>query len=202
MSRKTKLGWIVVAACLLPLPAGATSVEFGPFIGVLGGGDLEAGSPDLEFDEDSNFGITVGFPIIGADQLEFMYSEYESSLRTKGSPKTTTAVVDFRYLHVGAHWERGDGPGKLFSVASAGVVDLDAQSGPYGSETLLSIGLGGGGKYFFHDYFGVRAEGRILGNYIDGNREILCDATLGCLGEINGSFLWQFQASAGIVIRF
>ena len=48
----------------------------------------------------------------------------------------------------------------------------------------------------------VTMEGRILGNHIDGRREILCNPDLGCLGKVNGSFLTQFQASAGFVVKF
>lgn len=202
MSWKMKLGFVLLSVFLLPAMAAAANFEISPMVGVIIGGDLEAGDPDLEFDKDSGFGVTLGFPVLGNDQFEIMYATYESALRSKGPGQPNVAVVDFDYLHIGGHWERGDGPGKLFSLASAGIVDIQPQGGVYGSKSLPSAGLGGGAKYFFSDYFGFRAEGRIFANYIDGSRDLLCNPEFGCLGKVSGSFLWQFQMGAGFVLRF
>ena len=190
---------------ILALPASAVAaggVEVAPFVGVLFEGELEAGDPDFEFDKDSAYGITIGIPVLGADKVELMYSSFESPLRSKGPGRLRAAEVDFTYWHVGGHWEHGDGPTKLFAVASGGIVEIDPDGSFYRSKTLPSAGFGGGAKYFFHDFFGVKGEGRIMANYIDGSRDLICNPEAGCLGRVSGSFLWQLQASVGVVFKF
>lgn len=190
-----------VAALLLVPGASHAGVEIAPFLGWLQPvTNVEAGNPDLEFDDQIQYGVTVGIPVLGPDQVELMYSKYESALRSRGPGQAKVIDVDFTYLHIGGHWEHGRGPGKMFAIASAGILDIDPKGNFFDDDTLLSAGLGGGGKHFFNERVGLKAEGRILANYLDGEGEVFCNSA-GCLGKISGSFLWQFQASVGLVLR-
>lgn len=189
---------------LFCVPAAAfAAVELTPLLGFLAGGDIEApDDPDYDFDKDSNWGVSLGIPLVAADQLEFLYAEYETALRTDGPDGLRAAVVDFTYAHIGGLWENGGSPGSLFAAASVGILDIDPQGGVYSSDTFPSLGLGGGGKYFFTDHIGIRGEGRVFANWIDGSRDVFCNQETGCLGRVSGSFLWQFQAAVGLAIRF
>jgi hypothetical protein len=178
-------------------------VEISLLLGLLMSDSLDRVEPgaEVEFDEDLGIGLVLGMPIAPDFRLEIIYGHNEMELTADAPGEALLARLEQQYFHVGGLWELSGGPEGGFATASIGIVQLDPGGpGHYSSETLPSFSLGGGGKFFFSDRAGLRVEGRLLGHV--GAGSMFCSSAAGCLGRASGSLLLQFQANAGVTVRF
>ncbi|MEL7060580.1 MAG: outer membrane beta-barrel protein [Acidobacteriota bacterium] len=160
---------------------------------------------DVEVDEGTGYGINLGFGISRTFQLEFSYSEQETELVFDGflSPEETILDLDVQYLHVNAVFQfPSSGQIEPFVFVGGGITNFEPTEAGFDDDSQPSFGFGGGVKFFVNDNFGFRVQGRLLGTYIDDDDdEVFCD-DFGCFGYDDETYLYQAEASAGLIIAF
>lgn len=192
----------------LPTALAAQGVELTPFAGFRGGGNFEVlgAAPDLQFpdahlDGALHYGLLLDIPIgLPNVRLELSWSRQSAELDLDdvfSSPRLFDVDVD--HLQVGFlyQWERGDL--RPFFVGAVGVSQLDPDAPGLTTSSHGSLSLGGGTKFMVSPRFGFRLEGRIYG-INTGDSQTFCDRD-GCLLD-SPSFLWQYEATAGLVFAF
>jgi len=163
-----------VTMLLLILAVAPTSegrIEITPFGGHQGGGEFDEhdSEPELEIEDDSVFGVAVGYGReLGLSQLELYFSRQETELREVGAFSSANRTrLDVDYYHIGGAFHLDQGKLQPYIVGSLGATRFDFQSSGLGSETKFSLGLGGGVKWFPSEHVGVRLEGRLFGTFVD-----------------------------------
>jgi opacity protein-like surface antigen len=178
--------------------------EITPFGGHQWGGDFTDvdGDVNMEFDETSTYGLMVDIDWDWNTQLEFYFSRQETELRIDegGYPSTALFDVDVNYLHFGGTYFWDYGSVKPYIVATMGLTYLDPDVSGGDSETDLSFGIGGGVKFMATDWIGLRLDGRALGTFVDSRGSVFCGN--GCTVYFESDMFWQYQVTAGLVLRF
>jgi len=180
-------------------------LEITPFGAYQFGGDfedIETGA-DFQLDETAAYGLMVDWDLNWQQQVEFYFNYQPTRLQADGTPPLGFEEfdVDISYYHIGGtySWDEYDRI-KPFVVGTAGLTHFDPDLSGSGSKTRFSMGLGGGAKFMATDNLGLRLEGRGLLTFVDSSTSIICGE--GCTVEFSGSGFWQFQVSAGLVLRF
>jgi hypothetical protein len=205
--RKCRANLLLLA--LLPFflfasPVAAEGYQITPFLGYRIGGDFEDANSDSVFEltEESTYGIIFDKTLKSGQQIEFFYSKQPSRLVT-GDTFTTNIVfdVDVEYFHVGSRTFLNQENG-TFVVGTIGATRFTPDSPGVGSETNLSLGLGGGFETGGDKGFGFRLEGRGFGTFLDSSGAIFCGGSGGCTIISSNSFLWQLELIVGLSYKF
>jgi opacity protein-like surface antigen len=195
---------IIQALCLttlllLPSAASAGGFELTPFMGYQFGGDVttfyEGSYHDVSISSSENFGLMVNIDLGDMVQLEFLYNTQDTRAKANRFEDTLGLTID--YWQVSMLW--GFNPYEQFNpyfVVGLGATSLRPDG--FSSETKFSGNIGGGVKIRFSDAIGLRFEGRLYGTYINSGTAY-CDP-FWCYGYTNS--LYQFDVSAGLIIRF
>jgi hypothetical protein len=91
-----------------------------------------------------------------------------------------------------------------FIALTFGMSRFDPQPAEFSAEKFFSASVGGGVQLNPGGRFGVRLEGRVYTSLVDDNSRSFCGSdgeVGGCLIEIDGTLLTQWEATAGIVFR-
>jgi hypothetical protein len=146
-------------------------------------------------------GLIFGMNVAPDVQLEFVYSRANSSLSPEGGGPAT-AHIRVEYLHAGAiYTSSSSGRVVPFFGGTAGATRLTPEEPGLDSDTNFSVGLVGGVKLFVTKHVGLRLEARVLATQVDSDSAAFCNNG-SCRIFYEGDFLWQYAASAGIVIGF
>lgn len=210
---KTRALFAFLAACLVAIPASAQqkneTFEITPFVAYLAEGNFDDGfdddyfDDDLEVDEGNGFGLIFGFEVNRHLDVEVSYSKSDTTLVFDEGifgGEDEILDLDVEYLHVGANFHFSTGQIQPFVLASVGATRL-SPDGDFDDETRPSVGLGGGVKFYFHDNFGLRLQGRVLSTLIDEEEDAFCDRH-GCVYYDTDTYLYQAELSAGLVFAF
>jgi opacity protein-like surface antigen len=178
--------------------------EITPFAGYRFGGDFQDSSTGfgLDIDDSESYGVVLGFNTSPNTQVELMYSHQPTKLKPTGLfAPTSLTDLDVDYFHFGGTyiWDHKRDL-RPFIQASVGVTHLDPNRASLSSENRFSFGIGGGVKYFFTKHLGLRLDGRALGTVLNSNSAIFCSG--GCTISVQGSTLWQFEGSLGVIFAF
>lgn len=204
-------------------------VEVTPFLALAVGGEVDHPTfGETEFEESGSYGLVVDVPIRPGFQLELLFSHQSTELQIGEGVFGSPGIVDFdvEYFHVGALWEWGPShrtrpwrrarensgpdddqinerrlPIRPFVTVTGGLAEWNPQGVRNDSETMISVGVGGGVKFVLGRHVGIRLDGRLLGSFANGSGDLFCSPD-GCLGDLPGSFLVQFHAAAGLLLKF
>ena len=89
-----------------------------------------------------------------------------------------------------------------FVSGMVGVTHFDPRGTSLSSETRFAIGAGGGIDYRISDNLGFRLEGRGIATFLDSSGGVFCSSSQGCSAFVDSSVLLQFEALAGLSLRF
>ena len=197
--RKIALLLLFSIVALTPTVTEAREFEITPFIGYQFGGDVstfyQGQNQDVSVNSSENFGLVLSLGLSEMTQLELLYNTQDTSADANRFDDSLGLNID--YWQLSLLW----------------AFDPDAQINPYvvfgfggtwirpdgfSSLSRFSGNIGGGVKIFFSDNVGVRLEGRFYGTYINSTTSY-CDP-FWCYGYNNS--LYQFDVSAGLIIRF
>ena len=200
---------LFLSACLLfliaPISAHPEGIQITPFIGYRVGGDFEDSftGTELSLSEEETYGIVIDKDIRPGYQVEILY-DFQPSRLTAGGLTTPGALfdLDVEYFHVGGrqYWDKGRT--RTFLVGTLGATHFDPEPSRLESKTRFSIGLGGGVELRATERIGFRFEGRGFATFLNSDGAIFCDSSGGCVVFVSSDLLWQFQASAGVVLNF
>lgn len=183
--------------------AQALEFEITPFLGYRFGGQFEdpATMEGVDVEPAASFGLAVDVEYAPGQAIQLLYSRQS----TEVEDLAPGLDLDVEYLHIGGV---GTFPSDTeflpYLVGSIGAANF-SPGGGLDDETLLSVSLGGGLKYFFNERFGLRFEGRGYLSFFDTDASLFCisDQTgATCRLRAKGSVVWQIEAQAGFTFRF
>ena len=200
---------VVLPMMLLPGLAFAQRFELTPFAGYRFGGEIE--NPDFElneerfdFEDNDSQGLILDVAVNERLFVELLFSAQETILQDDRGffGDQPLFEIDVTYLHIGAlyQWEIREGV-KPFVVGTLGVTDFEPQVGDLSGESFFSVGIGGGIKLMLAKNVGFRFEARGYSTILDADDELFCDPHH-CYSYDDGTYLWQFAASAGLILAF
>lgn len=202
---------LVLAAGALSVPASLAAQDFDgrfeltPYAAWRFGGELEErdGARDFALDDRAARGLIFNFPAADRNgQWEALYAHQATKVETTAG---TPLDIDVDYLHFGGTYLFDGTWLRPFVAATAGAAHFSPRLPGFSSETYLSGSLGGGAQLRADKRIGVRLEGRVFGTFLDGDGEIFCrtgGAANACALAVDGSWLIQWEARAGVVVRF
>ncbi len=215
--RVTSMKRLIVGTAILlafaALPASAQNVEITPFIGYAFDGNFsdayyyyDSNSPleNYELNESSTYGIDVQFRTSPQSLFGVQYSHQATELRPQNDgifePNAPGTPMDVDYLHLVGTWEPAKRGLVPFLSAGLGAAKLSPE-GNYSDATRFSWVFGGGVKAPISQNVALRLQGRLLSTYIEEGHGDVCDPHF-CYGTDASTFLYQFEASAGLTIKF
>jgi hypothetical protein len=187
-------------ATAAPLPA--QSVEIAPFVGMRAGGDdfdLVSARPGV-VDHDPVVGVVVDVPMWEGLQIEGLFSHEPINFTVYVDPYTPGARLHGAMDHwqAGALQEFGRGAIRPFL---SGVLGLTRFAIEADAEYRFAVGGGGGVKIFPTSRVGVRLDGRVFATFLDATTSAGICGGAGCILGIHIDTSWQFEMTAGVVVR-
>ncbi|MDJ0805552.1 MAG: hypothetical protein QNJ78_01845 [Gammaproteobacteria bacterium] len=189
---------------LLSLVAGrsvADGLEITPFTGYRFGGSLEDQVSDYtrDLEEGSDWGIIVGHTASQTTRYELLYSYQDSGLADRTDPDNAFDL-EVHYLHLGGTVDVSQDKWTPFVSGGLGLTHMSPDRYGLENETLFSLSLGGGLKWYPTNRLGFRFEVRGYGTLTDSSGSLFCDG--GCDLQVNGTLLPQYETNLGLVFRF
>lgn len=202
-----------IGLCLLPAAAALAQengprIELTPFAAVAAGGGFEdmTSGESLDLRDDTAFGLILNLRHSPVTQWEFLYSRQATEARYTGNQAGTAPFeVDVHYLHAGGTY-RGNGEyARPFLAATVGATLFEPRLSAVDGETFFSFSIGAGFQFRPNDKIGARLEARAFGTALASESDLFCqtgpDKNV-CAIHADATVLWQFEALAGVVIRF
>jgi opacity protein-like surface antigen len=219
-----RCGYLLLVFCILSagfvVPAQALAADkdkkrelygfqIAPFVGYRAGGSFEDDETEEEYDleNDNSFGFVLNWPAESYTEWEIYYSQQSTAIKTGDLLQSTRLIdVDIQNLQLGGTYlfESSKNVQPYFG-ATVGIARFDPQGSGTSSDEFFSFSVGGGTKFWPTRRVGLRIDGRFIGTVIDSDSDIFCQSGpegSGCIIRNRGEMLWQFEAQAGVVVRF
>ncbi|MFK8029869.1 MAG: outer membrane protein [Gammaproteobacteria bacterium] len=180
--------------------------EVTPYVGYRGGGNYLSSTGDADFDTTTSFGVVANYKASFKTQWEVLYGHQETDI-SDGSAEAFDNTLDLNidYLHVGGSYVFSTNKLAPFLSLTVGATRLSPNIPEIKSETYFSGSLGLGVRYDLTPNLGLRLEGRTIGIFGKTNSLVFCgtlEGESGCLFGGDGSYIPQFEVSAGLSFRF
>lgn len=183
-----------------------SGLEITPFIGYGIGGEFEDDDSEttLELDEAGSYGLIFNWPSKGNTEWEVYLGRQPTEIDVVGAiPSQASFDIDVDYVQLGGTYLFEGNQAIPFFVATIGASRFDPRESGPDTETYFAFSAGGGVKLLPNKRIGFRLEGRLFGTLVDSGTNIFCQGGAGatCSFQTSGTVLWQWQLSAGLIIR-
>jgi hypothetical protein len=192
----------IIPPLVLPLPEPRDdAVEVAPFVGYRFGGDffeLVTGQA-VDLDGALSWGASVDVPLSPRGlQFEGLFTHQHADLLVP-SPVVGRRLwrITVEHWQAGALQETRDGRVRPYVDLMAGLTRYSAEGD---TEIRFAASGGGGVKLLPSPRLGIRLESRVFGTLVDASGALACSSGL-CLVALNAEVVWQWEFSAGLVIR-
>ena len=182
--------------------------ELTPFAAYRVGGSFEEKDGDgrVELNDSNAQGIMFNIKANPNGQYELLYSRQSTDARTEGFlVNDPTIDLDVETFHFGGTYLFDGENTRPFLALTLGMTQFDPGITDSGSESFFSASLGGGVQLNATKRLGIRLEARAFTTFVEDDSNIFCvssgDAG-GCLIQVDGRMLIQWEARAGLVFRF
>ncbi len=190
---------VLTTVLLVPTAAMAGEFEITPFLGYQFGGDVETFYQgeyhDVNINSSENWGVVLSLGLSPMTQIELLYSTQDTEADAQRFEDSLGLKID--YWQVSMLWNF-DPDAQIQPYVVFGIGGTWLRPDGFSNTSRFSGNIGGGAKIFFSDSIGLRLEGRFYGTYINSTTSY-CDP-FWCYGYNNS--LYQFDVSAGLIIRF
>ncbi len=179
----------------------ANGFEIIPFMGHRFGGSLEDQDTyrSRDFEAGSNWGVILGHTASATTRYELLYSYQDSGLSDRTDPDNAFDL-EVHYLHLGGTVDISQQRFTPFVSGGMGMTYMSPDRFDLENETLFSLSLGGGLKWYPSNSLGLRLEVRGYGTLTESSGSLFCDG--GCDLQVNGSLLPQFETNLGLIFKF
>ena len=196
------------------LPASAFSqdkpfkFELTPFAAYRVGGsfDQKNGDGSVELNDSNAQGIMFNIKANPNGQYEFLYSRQSTDARTEGFLVNDPKIdLDVETFHFGGTYLFDGDELRPFLALTLGLTQFDPGITDSNSESFFSASIGGGVQLNATKRLGVRLEARAFTTFVEDDSNIFCVSSGGaggCLIQVTGRTLTQWEARAGLVFRF
>ncbi|MDJ0813644.1 MAG: outer membrane beta-barrel protein [Woeseiaceae bacterium] len=206
----------VIAAVLVCLasPAWAqqdqSSFELTPIVGYRFGGTLEIeDSPEsFDIDDSATFGVILNFPHRADTRWEVLYSR-QSTEADFSDPASVNELIDIdtHVLQIGGTYQFESETPRVqpYLAATIGGTYVEASANGSESDAFWSGSLGLGMLVAPTARVGLRLEARGYFTFTNSSTDLLCVSGpegAGCAIRATGDIVSQFEAFAGVVVRF
>lgn len=203
---------VMAILCLgLAAPAAASDAaprfEITPYAAYRVGGTFDDKNSDasLELRESSAWGLVVNGRVQADTEWEFLYSRQSTEIAASGlaSPQALFDI-DVDFLHFGGTYLFDGERVRPFVALTVGATRFSPGLPGFSARTYASASLGAGWKFRVGEHVGLRLEARGFGTLIDSSSRLFCASDGGgaCLIVARGEVLYQWEARAGISVRF
>jgi len=173
----------------------------------LGGSfDEQDGDGRVEINDSNAQGLMFNIMANYSGQYELIYARQSTDADTRGIlAGDPTVDIDIEYFQFGGTYLFDGDNTRPFIALTFGASRFDPGLTDSDSETFFSASFGGGVQLNANRRLGVRLEARVFTTFVSDSSEIFCSSIGGagaCLIEVEGRFLSQWEARAGLVFRF
>ena len=206
------MSMVMAILCLgLAAPAAASDAaprfEITPNAAYRVGGTFDDKNSDasLELRESSAWGLVVNGRVEADTEWELLYSRQSTEVAASGlaSPQALFDI-DIDFLHFGGTYLFDGERVRPFVALTVGATRFSPGLPGFSARTYASASLGAGWKFRVGEHVGLRLEARGFGTLIDSSSRLFCASDGGgaCLIVARGEVLYQWEARAGISVRF
>lgn len=191
---------VVTLGAAVPLAAQTPEpVEVSPFAGYFFGGTILGYPTHLAFADEAIFGVRIGWNATSHIEPELQWSR----TKTEFSPPPSNFVkLNVDYFLGGASYNFGSGAARPYVSLDFGTAHIDAID--FVPETLFTISVGAGIKYFFTPNFGLRLDARGYTSLTNDQLRGICQVQgpSGSLSSCTKSWLFNGDVTGGLVVAF
>ena len=213
------LGFVAVAPAA---QAQVKGIEITPTVGYRFNGSLSGASTyaggayidSVKVPDSVSYGLSFEYPFHPNANVEVLWSHQGSKIDVTGKPPNgiydtrTVADLSIDTIQAGVLWQSGrprDSVRWYFDILlGASILSPKNTTIAMSSVTRFSGSIGGGAKIYASDNIGFKLGLRYMPVYINSSDSgyYACDPYWGCYSYYNTNYLNQFDASAGLIIRF
>lgn len=179
--------------------------EITPFAGYLLTSNLQTFDGELKINNSFNYGAALDVRLSDDLLIELLYIRTVTgvSLR-KEFYQTVEKLFDMsvEYFQAGAQVETETGPFRPFAAFTIGATYFNPQHNNYEGDWKFSFTAGGGVKYYFMDNLGMRLQWRFLVPIYFSSASIFCNDGYCGIFVSGGTYLLQYDLTAGLVFSF
>ena len=179
--------------------------EIVPFGGFLLTGNLQTLDGELKIDNNFDYGGVINVRFSKDLLVELLYnrSVTEVSLRQENTNISEYLFdMSIEYFQAGVQVETEPGPLRPFAAFTLGVTYFKPKDYSYEGNIQFSFTAGGGIKYYFSRNVGVRAQWRFLVPvYISGS-SVYCQNGYCQIFVSGGTYILQYDITAGLIFSF
>ena len=185
--------------------------ELTPYAGYRIGGEFTAESGDTEYEIREGNAQGLIFNIKAREpntQWEILYGRQQTDVETQASFVDGPLLpIDIHNVHFGGTYLFDGGTTAPFVALTVGLTRFEPSVSDSEAENYFSGSLGGGMHLRPTQRIGVRLEARVFATFVDSDGALFCvsapaSETAGCAISIHGEALLQWEAHAGLVVRF
>ena len=203
---------ILPASILLIFTVSSTSAQFKrqqfeivPFAGYLFTGNLQTLDGELKIDNSFDYGAALNIRISDDLLIELLYNRTDTEVGLRKEYYNTTDYLfdmSVEYFQGGVQVETETGQFRPFAAFTIGATYFNPKDYSYQSDWKFSFTAGGGIKYYFTDNLGVRIQWRFLVPIYFSSAAIFCNNGYCGIFISGGTYLLQYDLTAGLALAF
>ncbi len=205
MKKKLLLS-LLLALGLFAVPR-AEGFEVSPFVGYRFGGNFDKvpgpDITDLDIRSSESYGLTLGYTFNDHFELEGLWSRQDSEMKIFRADDPDELVdIKVEYYHLGGVFLTGDDLDTKRAFLSVSIGSVRFAPDMLRSKSYFSWSIGGGGKFYFNDWLGLRLQARFMPTYINSSSNGYFCGPYGCYQSLDANYLTQTEFTAGLIFRF
>jgi opacity protein-like surface antigen len=180
-------------------------IEITPFFGYFLSSNMNTLDGDLVIQHNFNYGGVLDIRVSDDLFIELLYNRTDTEVRFKQEYFDTVKYLfdmSIEYFQAGAHVETETGNFRPFAAFTLGTTYFNPEDDNINSELEFSITAGGGIKYYFAENLAVRLQWRFLIPIYFSSASIFCSDGYCGLFITGGTYLLQYDLTAGIAFSF
>ena len=180
-------------------------IEIAPFVGFLFTGNLQTLDGELKIDNSFNYGMALDIRISDDLLIELLYNRTDTEVGLRKEYYNTTDYLfdmSVEYFQAGVQVETETGQFRPFAAFTIGATYFNPKDSNYETDWKFSFTAGGGVKYYFTDNLGIRLQWRFLVPIYFSSASIFCNDGYCGIFITGGTYLLQYDLTAGLTFGF
>jgi hypothetical protein len=166
-----------------------------------------AGISSLEIQDASAYGLILSFNVDPHGQVDVQYSDERTELQAHGSGVVGGAKLfdlDVQNWQVGGTyaWSEPEKPVRGYVGFSLGLTHFQPHDSAFDGDSEFAFSFYGGARIRLAKHLALRLQAQWIATHISSNSEVFCSSTGFCYVAVDGEYLDQFEAAAGLTIKF
>lgn len=176
-----------------------------PYCGFLISSNLQTLDGELKINNSFDYGAVFNLRLSNDLLIELLYIHSETGVSFKReyyNDEEYLFDMNIEYLQAGVQVETEAGAFRPFAAFTIGATYFNPKDNNYEGNWEFSFTAGGGVKYYFTNNLGVRAQWRFLVPIYLSNAAIFCNNGYCGIVVSGGTYLLQYDLTAGLIVSF